>query len=56
MPPKMWLSVNPATTKITIIASPIRAARREVGGRFGSRSGGCQGSGFRTLYLLRNYY
>jgi hypothetical protein len=54
MPPRIWVSAKPATTTITIITSPSRAARREVGAGCGSGSGGRQGSGFRILYLLHN--
>jgi hypothetical protein len=52
MLPNVCVRIKPAITKITITASPMRAARR-VGGGFGSGSGGCQGSGFLMLYLLR---
>jgi hypothetical protein len=53
MLPKVCVNSNPVITKITIMASPMRAARRVVGGGSGSGSGGCHGSGFLMLYLLR---
>ena len=52
MPPSVCVNNKPAITKITIMTSPMSAARRVVGGGSGSGSGGCQGSGFLTLYLL----
>lgn len=53
MLPNVCVKSKPAITKITIMASPMRAARRVVGGGSGSGSGGCQGSGFLMMYLLR---
>jgi hypothetical protein len=52
MPPKMCVSSNPARTSSTIMTSPMRAPRRVVGDRLGSRSGGCQWSGF----LIGDFY
>lgn len=46
MPPRTFARNNPATTNIKIIASPMIATRRVVGGGSGSGSGGCQRSGF----------
>jgi hypothetical protein len=46
MPPRVCVNSKPAITRITIMASPMRAARRMLGGGSGARSGGCHWSGF----------
>lgn len=46
IPPKVCVRNRPASIRSKIIASPMSAARRVVGGGSGSGSWGCQGSGF----------
>ena len=52
-PPRMWVNSSPPKISSTITTMPMRAARRVAGS--GSRSGGCQWSGFLMMYLFGNW-